>query len=100
MDKKKRLAYAEHGHVSTGGGFGCVTLNSNWEIRKKEIGWLDDKPWWLDSSSANNRYYYDFDDGDGPPETLDIEKHSPHFMNLCGVCWKGKVFSFDFKSSI
>ena len=91
FDKTKRLAYAENGPISKGGKFGCVTLSNDWEVRKKQIAWMDDKPWWLDSSSANNRFYYDFGDGDGPPETLDIEKHSPHFMNLCGLCWKGKV---------
>ena len=72
------------------------TLSEDWDLRKKEIGFFDDKPFWLDSSSAKNRFYYDFGDGDGPPETLEVDKHSPHFMNLCGLCWKDKVFSLSF----
>ena len=93
-DKEKRENYAKHGPISNGGVFGCVTLSDDWEVRKKEIAFFDDKPWWLDSSSANNRFWYDFDDESGPPEEFEVDKHSPHFMNLCSLCRKGKVTLF------
>ena len=93
-DKLKRKAYAENGPITNGGQFGCVTLSEDWEYRKREIGWIDDKPWWMDSSSAKNRFYYDFADGSDPPETLAVDKHSPHFMNLCGISWNSRFTHF------
>ena len=59
--------------------------------------WWDDKPWWIDSSSAKNRYYYDFGDGSGPPEKLAIDKHTPHFMNGHGFGWHSKVIKTFFR---
>ena len=89
LDMEIRVNYGENGPINNGGEFGCVTLSEHWPTRRKELGWIDDKPWWKDSSSCKNRYYYDFD-GDEPPEVLDVDKHTPHFMNLCGVCWNGR----------
>ena len=64
-----------------------MTLSLDWDTRRQEIAYLDDKPWWKDSSSVKNRYFYVFDDDeyDEPPEVLAVDKHTPHFMNLCGV---------------
>ena len=91
-DSEKRLAYAEHGPIARGGKFGDVYLSEDWEQRKKQIGFIDDKPFWLDSSTVKNRFYYDFGDysDDEPPEVLSVEKHSPHFMNCCGICYSSK----------
>ena len=95
-DAEKRLAYAKNGPILNGGKFGIVDLPEDWESRKKKLGFLDHKPWWKDSSSVKNRYYYDFGDGDEPPETLDVDKHTPHFMNFCGICYSSRVtFSFQ-----
>ena len=90
-DPEKRLAYAENGPILNGGTFGIVTLPASWEKRKKKLGFLDHKPWWLDSSSAKNRYYYCFGDEDEPREVLAVDKHTPHFMNFCGVCYSSRV---------
>ena len=94
-DPQKRKDYAENGPILNGGEFGCVTLSDDWETRRTEIGFLDDKPWWLDSSSVKNRYWYawDEDDVDEAPEVLKVDKHIPHFMNLCGICWNSRVIS-------
>lgn len=89
LDMEKRVNYAINGPINKGGKYGCITLSDDWEIRRIELGWLDDKPWWKDSSSVKNRFYYDFD-GHDPPEVLGVDKHSPHFMNLCGICWNGR----------
>ena len=97
-DPEKRVLYAEKGPITHGGRFGIVTLSEDWEERKKEIFWGDDKPWWIDSSSAKNRYYYDFGDGSGPPEKLSIDKHTPHFMNFHGFGWHSKVLFTFFTS--
>ena len=75
------------------GAFGVAELSPIWDIRKTELGFLDHKPWWLDSSSAKNRFYYCFGDEDEPREVLDVDKHSPHFMNFCGISYKSRVFS-------
>ena len=92
---EKRMAYAKNGPILNGGKFGCVTLSDDWETRRTEIGFLDDKPWWLDSSSVNNRFWYAWNDEeiDEPPEVLHVDKHTPHFMNLCGICWNSRVIS-------
>jgi len=92
-DPPNRLAYAENGPILNGGTFGVAELSDDWEIRKTQIGFLDHKPWWLDSSSAKNRFYYCFGDEDEPPEVLAVDKHSPHFMNFCGISYKSRVFS-------
>ena len=94
LDKVKRLAYAKHGPILNGGKFGCVNLSNDWHKRKKEIAFGDDKPWWKDSSSVNNRFYYDFGDDEKPPETLDVDKHTPHFMNLSVMAWNSKIMHF------
>ena len=92
QDPGLRVCYGEKGPIARGGQFGIVTLSEDWEERKKELFWGDDKPWWIDSSSAKNRYYYDFGDGSGPPEKLAIDKHTPHFMNFHGFGWYSKVY--------
>ena len=92
-DPQKRLNYALNGPVTKGGTFGCVTLSDDWEIRKTEIAYFDDKPFWLFSSSSKNMYYYDFDNGT-EPQPMQIEKHSPHFMNCCGLSYNSKVNVF------
>ena len=89
-DPQKRMNYAQNGPVSKGGTFGCVTLNDDWEIRKTEIAYFNDKPFWLYSSSSKNMFYYDFDDGT-EPQPMQIEKHIPHFMNCCGLSYNSKV---------
>ena len=89
-DFPKRENYAKYGPIKNGGEFGCVTLSHNWNERKKEIIWIDDKPWWQDSSSAKNRFYYDFGDANQPPEKLKVDKHSPLFMAQCGISWHGR----------
>ena len=99
-DPEIRTAYAEEGPILNGGQFGIVTLSEDWEERKKEICWGDDKPWWRDSSSAKNRYYCDFGDGSGPPEILPIDKHTPHFMNFHLLGWHSKVLFFQQKFSV
>ena len=33
----------------------------------------------------------DDDEYDEPPEVLAVDKHTPHFMNLCGISWHGRV---------
>ena len=90
-DFEKRLAFAENGPILNEGTFGVVTLPDDWEERKKKLGFLDHKPWWLDSSSAKNRFYYSFGDEDEPPEVLDVDKNTPHFMNFCGICYSSRV---------
>ena len=92
-DFEKRVNYAKNGPILNGGVFGCVTLSNDWEKRKLEIAFFDDKPFWLFSSSVKNAYYYDFDDGT-EPEPFKIEKHNPHFMKLCGLCYNDKVSFF------
>ena len=60
-DPEVRVAYAKHGPILNGGVFtgklGQVTLPEDWEKRKLKIGFLDHKPFWLDSSSVKNRFY-------------------------------------------
>ena len=94
-DPGKRKAYAENGPILNGGKFGCVTLSDDWETRRTELGLLDDKPWWLDSSSVKNRFWYAWNDEhvDEAPEVLHVDKHTPHFMNLCGISWNSRVIS-------
>ena len=52
QDPENRLAYAKNGPILNGGIFGVDELSDDWDIRKTELGFLDHKPWWLDSSSA------------------------------------------------
>ena len=96
QDPENRLAYAKNGPILNGGTFGVAQLSPDWEIRKTEIGFLDHKPWWLDSSSAKNRFYYCFGDEDEPREVLAVDKHSPHFMNFCGISYKSRVLFHRF----
>ena len=95
QDFPARCLYSEEGPILKGGTFGIVTLSDDWEVRKKEILFGDDKPWWVDSSSVKNRFYYDFGDGSGPPEILAIDKHTPHFMNFHAIGWHSKVIFYS-----
>ena len=92
-DPEKRVVYAKNGPTLNGCVFGVVTLADDWETRRTQFGFLDDKHWWLDSSRVKNRYWYSFDDDDDDdaPEVLAVDKHTPHFMNLCDICWNSRV---------
>ena len=61
-DQQKRLAYAKNGPILNGGQFGIIKLPDDWDSRKLMIGFLDHKPWWLDSSNTKNRFWYCFGD--------------------------------------
>ena len=71
-DPEKHVAYAKNGPILNGGQFGIANLPDNWEYHKLVIGFLDHKPWWLNSSSTKNRFYYCFED-DEPREVLEVD---------------------------
>ena len=71
-DPEKHVAYVKNGPILNGGQFGIANLPDDWEYHKLVIGFLDHKPWWLNSSSTKNRFYYCFED-DEPREVLEVD---------------------------
>ena len=68
-----------------------MKLSHVWEIRRKQILCIDHKPYWQDNSSTKDEFWYAFEADDEAPYTLEIQKHSPHFMNFGGISWHGGV---------